>query len=78
MFSLTWLDRFQICSLSSCNDMTFPFTLYVPSTLGFLKAVRYIVAILSVTVVESCVEALHCLVVVAVATSDERQLLLFL
>ena len=50
--------------------------------LGFLKAVRYIVAILLVAVVESCVEASHCLVFVAVATSgglaNEWQLLLFL
>ena len=62
--------------------MTFPFSLYVPSMLGFLKAVRYIMAILSVAVIEIRVEALHCLVFVVIATSgglvSERLLSLFL
>ena len=44
--------------LSSRSDMTFPLTLYVPSTLGFLRAARYIDVILPVVISENLVEAL--------------------
>ena len=62
MLTLTWRDRFQIYILSSCSDMTFPLTLYVPSTLGFLKAARYIAVILPVVIAENHAKALQSLV----------------
>ena len=37
MLGLILLDKSQIYSFNSCNDMTFPLTLYVLLTLGFLK-----------------------------------------
>ena len=37
---------------SFCSGMIFPLTLYVPSTLGFLEAARYIVAALPIVVTD--------------------------
>ena len=65
---LVLLAKSQIYSFKSSSDPTFPLTLYVPSTLGFLRADRYIVAILSVTVSGKLGKTSHCLFLVTLAS----------
>ena len=44
--------------LSSCNDMAFPLTFYVPLTLCFREGARYIAVVLPVVFAEKSAEAL--------------------
>ena len=68
MPGLTLLARFQIYSFKSSSDPTFQLTLHVPLTLGFLRASRYIEAILSVAISGKLVKTSHCLFLVLLAS----------